>query len=217
MLFSPAMARAIREGRKTQTRRIVKWPFKHLSPDWNDVVVDRGGTPIWGPGPYLKVKALELMIGGSIDETRQRVFPRWGVGDQLWVKETFKDFPDGDVFFAADFLRPDGSVAVPVHADDYEKDWRWKPSMFMPHRYSRTRLEVAALWAERLMDISETDALAEGVTWPVGQPYAPPVDTAGMSSLRAAAERYFELWDKINGAGAAAKNPWVWALKLKEL
>lgn len=79
-----------------------------------------------------------------------------------------------------------------------EDGWPWKPSIFMPRWASRLSLPVTSVRVERLQDISEADARAEGVT------------DDGLGGT--ARKMYSRLWETINGAGSWALNPWVWVL-----
>ena len=136
ILFSGPMVRAILAGAKTQTRRILK-PQPHLLGGY-----DGGGCWI-GKGHHL----------------------RWAVGDRLWVRETWSpehkwastkpsEIPNGDdIWYWADGNPEDGDWAKP------------KPSIYMPRWASRITLDVTGVRVERLQDISEADAIAEGIVY----------------------------------------------------
>lgn len=180
ILFSAPMARAILEGRKTQTRRVVKPQKRWLIP----------GT-------------------GEMCVTKHDMIPTcpYGViGDRLWVRETWAEFPsDGDTIYRADF---DDSVR---HTDGTPlRDWlRWRPSIFLPRRASRITLEIVGVRVERIQDTSEEDARAEGMVREVLH--------AETGEHRTARDNFSIIWDSINGAGAWASNPWVWALTFKRV
>ena len=205
ILFSGEMVKAILEGRKTQTRRIGKCQM--------DLATELG------------VNYIGHQTKGRVAVATYRAFPKGGParhglcecpygipGDRLWVRETFSAHgafgTEGRITYRADC--GDGKEPHGLH---------WKPAIFMPLKLSRITLEIVALRAERLQDISEKDALAEGISWPDvdGKPYRPPIDTTGMSSLRLAANRYKELWESINGKGSWALNPWCWCIEFKRL
>ena len=112
-------------------------------------------------------------------------------GDRLWVRETFCTEKGGTVHYRADGWQYEDA---PNNG--------WKPSIFMPRKLSRITLEVVSVIAERLQEISETDAIAEGCH--VG---------IGAGNWRNARHRYRELWNVINGAGSWEENPWVWVIK----
>lgn len=125
-------------------------------------------------------------------------------GTMLWVRETFMDlrgtgleYPAGDGHAYAADTEP-GSFA-----DDCRKDFglKWKPSIHMPRRASRILLEVTGVRVERLQDISEEDAQAEG-------------NGIEFGSYRAG---FCDLWESINGLGSWGANPWVWVIEFRKV
>ena len=140
ILFSGPMVRAILEGRKSQTRRVVKpQPASHQGRiEWS----------YHNPGWWI--------VQGDVSNTWSRVRCHYGVpGDRLWVRETFNpDWTDRVIYKA------DGGSAVEA---GWPREPRWKPSIFMPRRACRLVLEVTGVRVERLQEISSTDAEAEGV------------------------------------------------------
>jgi hypothetical protein len=126
-------------------------------------------------------------------------------GDRLWVRESFRDA-------RAAML---GRV---LYRADGENICGWKPSIHMPRHLSRITLEVTAVRVERLQDISEADAQAEGVT-PKWEPGCSGrlMDALGGFSFRPAASAYAELWEQINGPGSWDANPWVWVIEFKRV
>lgn len=186
--FTGPMVRAILEGQKTQTRRKIK-----PQPDY----VNALGVPFY-PDSFDKLK--RRIHGGPVD---YRINPYGQAGDRLWVRETW-DFLalDDGVFDIQDFIRKGGKVAY--KADGGNPVDNWIPSIHMPRRASRITLEIVSVRVERLQDISEADAKAEGV-----DPYAP--DDGRY------AEGYHELWESINGQGSWELNPWVWVIEFKKL
>ena len=118
-------------------------------------------------------------------------------GDRLWVRETFGHFERNENFAPGCevFYRADGeSLAVE----------RWRPSIHMPRWASRITLEVTGVRVERLQDISEADATAEGVS-------------AIPDEMRRATPRcdFQALWQSINGPDSWAANPWVWIVEFR--
>lgn len=202
ILFSAPMVKAILAGSKTETRRVVTsanslvngsppcmrknkdiieaWCNLDFSKAW----VDKGPSPAGNPGPYLKVP------GG--DESVHRVYSRVQAGDRLWVKETFvpRYFDDGKPAYRADWT---------AWATEVVKQPKWKPSIFMPRWASRITLEVTDVRVERLQDISDEDAGAEGVSCWV----------------------CFEvLWQSINGKRPGCSwddNPLVWVIAFRRV
>jgi len=207
ILFSGPMVRAILDGRKTQTRRVVE--SRRISPH----------GAFWDHGAYepycvavnhwaFRLRQRTCLPSEDTGQYCQFDCPYGGIGDRLWVRETFAAFADGDLFFAADFVKG-GRVCVPVHADDDPKSWRWTSSRFMPRKYSRLTLEVTGVRVERVQDISEQDAHAEGI---------PRVCAGGACECWSAVQDFAQLWDSINGNRYPwAGNPWVWVLNFKVL
>lgn len=185
ILFSSPMVVAILEGRKSQTRRLVKPGGPRWGPD--DRPDTRLGTPYGAPGDRLWVKE-------AIRLDRTEAERDWN-GERAWASYV-----------------ADGS---PTKLDS----WGWKlstlPSMFLPRGLSRITLEVTGVRAERLQDISEEDAKAEGVEAhdDDGVTYYGPLNR-GHASARVAFER---LWESINGEGSWDANPWCWVIGFRRV
>lgn len=189
--FSAPMVRALLAGNKTQTRRVIK-------PD----------------GRYR----LDLVCPSDGGPAR---CPQGAPGDRLWVREAWR----ADV--AHDALPPrEIPPGSPVFMEASALNWqggphdgtpgKLRPGMFMPRWASRISLQITEVRVERLQDISETDARAEGcealrwphkadkdrdlIDWPLGEVANPHRNG------------YALLWEQINGAGSWDANPWVWAV-----
>lgn len=156
------MVRALLDGTKTQTRRVVKCHVEDY---------------------------------GIIRHTAT-VCPYGYPGDRLWVRETFRQYPDG-IFYRAD--ANDIELANDVHRP-------WKPSIFMPRAASRITLEITAVRLARLQDISEVDVTAEGIQ---------EIIDAGVDHDGWPRDAYRSLWDSINGPDSWDANPWVWVVEFK--
>jgi len=209
ILFKGEMVRAIMEGRKTQTRRMVKpQPFRV-----------EAGTPFLPPVP------------NKYGESYSQIKMPWRIGDILYVRETwgvgtrpdpFQGWVDG-IEYRADQEYLDGNEMLrinPVEGFDYEKyqGRGWMPSLFMPKMLSRIWLKVTNVRVERLLDISEADAIAEGIISHKGVPGEYPHDTMykdylGTSFVHSPIHSYFSLWDSINGAGSHKESQWVWVVE----
>jgi len=138
-------------------------------------------------------------------------------GDLLWVRERF--FPDetgGPPYYAADYLGTESGTPC-----EPGEPWRWKPSIHMPRWASRLTLEVTGVRVERLQDISEADALAEGVEllgdgwWLMDSPYHDVVEHGTPDPSHKYRYHFAALWDSINGKRPGcswADNPWVWVV-----
>lgn len=202
ILFSAPMVRAILEGRKTQTRRVVKMP--------------RGWPEYSHCDPFAMPPAVWWWNGEHDRVGVRQECPYGQPGDRLWVRETFVDgyeFDDNGFFKLDD----DGECIERIwyRATDPdlqwyngESDWPtnppWKPSIHMPRWASRILLEVVRVRVERLQAINEVDAIAEGADPVIGdhQPYR-----AG----------FMRLWESINGPGSWELNPWVWVIEFREV
>lgn len=154
ILFSADMVRALLDGRKTQTRRIVN--VSRIKPSrWTSETIGR----IAVDGAGFRAKTTTYNIWSNLF-----VCPYGVAGDRLWVRETFA---------LHDRSEP---PIVYYRADDtakYESDGRWKPSIFMPRKFSRITLEIIGVRVERVQDISEGDAVAEGMPRPEQDRWAP--------------------------------------------
>jgi hypothetical protein len=214
ILFQGAMVRALLAGTKTQTRRIVKLPHMNPLGVWEAGVMG---------GPSMRTRRGETVpehpvLGHS--RTGDIVGPRWWAGDRLWVREawtTHKCF---------DHIPPRDLETRSIHyiADGKIETGKYRQAFHMPRWASRTLLEVTEVRVQRLQDISEEDAEAEGVLQWGADLMADPKVTQyeidqmavryGTGSLRCG---YAALWDSINGLGSWAANPWVWAVSFRRL
>ncbi len=193
ILFSCEMVRAILEGRKTQTRRV-------LSIQPLDVL------PMNVPDQWTGLM--------QRDPNHGNVFGcRYGkVCDRLWVRETFAI---NDVRYESPIPkeRPEDLEEIIYRADGemheqfevVDGDLNWRPSIHMPRWASRLTLEIVNVRCERLQEISEADAKAEGIEFHGVLPSAP--------------DRFAALWDSINANRGYGweKNPWVWVIEFKKL
>lgn len=199
ILFSAPMVRAILDGRKTQTRRVVK-PRGRVS--LFDVEAD--GSPMWTDS--------YIMDPGNA-EWRMRDNPYGVPGDRLWVRETW-GINHSDYFAPIPKQRPpleDEYFVFLATEDDPEivHEMPWRPSIHMPRWASRITLQITDVRVERLNEISEADALAEGA--PCGG-----LDDDGRFYEVATGGTYRcgfgALWEHINGPGSWDANPWVWVV-----
>jgi hypothetical protein len=203
ILFSAPMVRALLAGNKTQTRRVVKpQPPEDISGPmhcemYSPTVYDRHGDA--QPGPE---------IFGAYDDSGE-----WGAccpfgqpGDMLWVRESG--------YISRNHREPRASKIVVYSAGESaevlarvkaDQEMKPMPSIHMPRWASRITLEVTGVRVERLQEISDADALAEGV------------DRTNTSISGYAKERYRTLWEQINGPGSWEANPWVWVVEFRKL
>jgi hypothetical protein len=210
IIFSAPMVRAILAGTKTQTRRVVK-----LKP-WQQIEERDDGAP-W-PWMYDDDRAGDHWLPCPYGQPGDRLWVReaWAPGDWL-VFGSAKDDPE-TVLYRADqaALHWDGE-AMRTPMDTYAFPWdavRWKPSIHMPRWASRITLELTSVRVERLQDITEADAIAEGVT-PKWEPGCSGrlMEAIGGFSFRPAASAYADLWESLHGPGSWDANPWVWVVE----
>ena len=230
ILFSAPMVRAILEGRKTVTRRVMKCqPDADASitvESYNVAVTNRRGYQEAGP---------EIFGAWWRDGEAGCKCPFGQPGDRLWVRETWycdhfevqqgpylqpadmhdldQSREDGELVYAADGLAP------------YEQDQpTWKPSIHMPRWASRILLEITDVRVERLQDITEEQALAEGIVgvpfrpddgWPICTGYMVGPDDGKTGLQTTAAKAFAGLWDSVGGNWNA--NPWVWVVEFKRV
>jgi hypothetical protein len=212
ILFSGPMVRALLDSSKTQTRRIVKsQPPADVSPilvsRYHPTVIDRRGDE--QPG--------EEIFGAHSDDGE------WGCkcpfgqpGDRLWVRETFlyvgpgsgSDLPS----YREERANPENHMAANCwfRASRPDETLVWTPSIHMPRWASRITLEITGVRVERLQDISEADAEAEGVDFLRRVPDA--------DETLSARDLFWCLWDSLAApASDWAANPWVWVVDFKRV
>ena len=188
ILFSTPMVQALLEGRKTQTRRVLKMKgCKSFMP-----------PPDWGKD--------------AVQHWTKGYYPYGKIGDVLWVRETFNTVLDRET---KEFLR------YGFKATDTFVKAVWKPSIHMPFEAARIFLEITDVRVERLQDISNDDAIAEGIAeqdhellpkgWKdymddhIGVPFTSPKGS------------FKSLWKSINGLDSWDANPWVWVIEFKRI
>jgi hypothetical protein len=219
ILFSGPMVRAILEGRKTQTRRIVK-------PQPPSFIDNLHGNELRKRAPYEIQDADGNNCGwGFQDEENNYKFPYGTIGERLWVRETWQhtgpelsDEP-GYVYRADD---PDWKSL---------QGWVWKPSIFMPREACRIVLEIENIRVERLQEITNADCLAEGIQ-PLGPERVTERTSSGFEELpvpihiqagkfdnRYSTVRglFAGIWQQIHGVESWIANPWVWVIQFRKI
>jgi hypothetical protein len=222
IIFSAPMIRALLEGRKTQTRRVLK--NVPQAPDAANVV----HAPTH-PEPYIdsycSQRKTEANPRGMSENwcwwTRDdrcgvQFKVRYVPGDRIYVRENWQSCDQcGAPDYAADVNRPRNCRSCDATLGP------WTPSIHMPRWASRLTLIVESVKVERLTDISDADAMEEGVTWANGGRdfFVPGVEHPNKDfpvlSRPTAREMYAALWDTINGSGAWLKNPWIVAVQFR--
>jgi hypothetical protein len=189
------MVKAILNGSKTQTRRVIKRPrYRHE--------IDHEG--VWLEDEY-----------GDWDKAP---CPYGQPGDRLWVRETWADnvctYPNPKALYRADAIQDDSGEREDCWwiGDTPFRIPRWTPSIHMPRWASRITLEITGVRVERLQEISDQDARAEGVEVLQG-----PFDVRERR-MGIYGHAFAHLWDSLAKPGADwAANPWVWVIEFKKL
>lgn len=210
VIFSGEMVRAILDGRKTQTRRVMK-----VQPKQHDHKNYDAPWACESPDYYNTHEAdwACRYCGEGIGMDGQSVYrcPFGQVGDRLWVRETFAAFD-------ADWKHPgkphdlrDGPWPNVVYPASVAKipDGTCRPSIHMPRWASRITLEITAVRVERLNDISHDDAKAEGCCYGRG---------GGVPDFAVTpADHFPTLWASIYGEESWCANPWVWVIEFRRV
>lgn len=206
ILFSGPMVRALLDGRKTQTRRVVKGELDvHENGSWTYWTGRKRGH-IGSGGTRWTPEALANWSPYGAPGDRLWVRERWGLNHYKYERLIPKQRPDD--------LDDDHLCYYATEGDpEICHELRWKPSIHMPRWASRTLLEIPEVRVERLNDISEDDAIAEGLQWVAPGMWS--VDWNLPIIGEDPRKVYGELWERIHGPGSWAANPWVWAIGLK--
>ncbi|WMJ64468.1 hypothetical protein RBI80_14890 [Klebsiella variicola] len=214
MIFNAEMVRAILDGRKTQTRRPIKWKQTRFTEigeredgskwPWSEDA--EHACDFWHPCPF------------------------GAVGDRIWVRETFQgplfdyDLMDSYCKDPTPFEKPefcvykaDGVPAPEFYDADDELHCCWRPSIHMPRWASRILLEITDVRVERLNAISEEDARAEGIIdggcLNCGEP-----EPCGCANPEPdATDAFAYLWQSIYGQESWNANPWVWVISFERI
>lgn len=206
------------ENPKTQTRRIVK-------------------VPLWEPLMEMAMApGCAIYRGAKGEQVRS---PYGYSGTMLWVRETWGRTVDQKA--RATFVyRADGAAREELYTDEGEGDpcdlgrkvanyaevASWRPAIHMPRHACRLWLEVVSVRVERVQDITEADAIAEGIEphgvtsfdsamRPQGhgwKDYSGKEFVGGAGYYTSPIDSYRSLWDSINGKGSFKANPWVWRI-----
>ncbi len=195
IIFTSDNPKLILEGRKTQTRRLIVFHHScagHSPNEWRFDGFNPNGDAIFDS----KIEPGERIIIGS-----------YGVaGDRLWVRESFWNYNEPNHWRGSITYR----CETPGLTELNGRKVKWRPSIHMPRWASRVTLEIVRVRVERLQDISEEDARAEGINgiYPAGSDELTYINGPG---------GYHWLWDSLHGKGAWDKNPWVWVIEFKKV
>ncbi|HEM7398295.1 TPA: morphogenetic protein [Citrobacter farmeri] len=191
MIFNGEMVRAILDGRKTQTRRIMK-PQPVLNGNFYEVY-----GAAWSKG----IRSVPAIPGHSLSAR----CPFGAVSDRIWVRETFEPIPDHE--------EPVGCSQILYAADIPFPNRKWTPSIHMPRCASRITLEITGVRVERLNSISQEDAQAEGMELTGWRPTYSDPDSGG--EVWTPYDNFAQLWESIYGEESWQANPWVWVIEFK--
>lgn len=200
ILFRPEMINAYFAGLKTQTRRLVKGVPK----GWKFDGFNTEDAALFYP-PDISEKSMK-----ELDKRDPRFKCPYGkAGDLIWSRETI-GYPldGGPVIYRAD----GGWAEAPDFAKKLLKKGKWTPAIHQPRAHSRASMILSSVSVERLQDISEADALAEGFA-PIGIETGQITSASGPVEIGSSIASFAEYIDEINGKGTWDSNPWVWVLK----
>ncbi|HBR6817724.1 TPA: hypothetical protein ACF7WS_003549 [Klebsiella pneumoniae] len=225
MIFNGEMVRAILDGRKTQTRRPIKWKQTRFTEigeredgskwPWSEDA--EHSCDFWHPCPF-----------GAVGD-RIWVRETWGVASHAfsddglmidWVPDrpatAIHEMPFGNGYYSGYAIyAADGDFTW--GDDDGYEDGRscWKPSIHMPRAASRILLEITNVRVERLNAISQEDAQAEGMELAGWRPTYSDPDSGG--EVMTPYDNFAELWSSIYGEESWNANPWVWVIEFKRV
>ena len=189
ILFTTENVKAILGGRKTQTRRILK-PQPHCEDSlecgiYTPALIDKDGMMYPADYQIFGAYTLDGEIGWK--------FPYGTIGDKLWVRETWKPY------------NCMGGISYKADGDTHGK---WKPSIHMFKEYARIWLRITNIKIERVQDITESDAIAEGSQLPIEN-----LPKSCQQAVWSERQQFSRLWDSINlKSGSWESNPWVWVI-----
>lgn len=241
ILFNTDMVQAILEGRKTQTRRTNNLDRINKRPDEWDCKGD-----FLDVGEWQFDDNVYMGHHPGIPDRQEWIAAPVQKGDVLWVRETWRligwealdmiiEFKDGTKQWC-DTHDPKGNgtwlddqiynlsekgFIIPNEEDerwDVVKELPWKPSIFMPKEAARIFLRVTDVRVERLQDITEEDAIAEGVEKITLRDNTPCYKSYGHTQgYGNAVDSFYSLWESIHGESAWKENPWVWAYSFERI
>ncbi len=212
MIFNGEMVRAILDGRKTQTRRLLN---KATGPSLSvDIAEDPPGVAelswLYGDGPGYEVHERIKLVS----------CPYGKPGDRIWVRETWAEA--GARAPELQLYRANYPEHVPSHYENLPpaEEIRWTPSIHMPRWASRILLEITDVRVERLNGISEAEAEAEGIDMEAladSQDCYDCIADHNMTGRPTAKGAFKYLWESIYGVDSWQANPWVWVIEFKRI
>ena len=236
IIFNADMVRTVLDGRKTQTRRIIQSPAKNMQARGHECISYRAPGDQWYQDYVFSMRDRSGVWQDYKHEQFLAKCPFGAVGDRLWVREAFRVHSRAT------------DVATLVYKASEQQSWtqqtyrvpiekcnkpavvdKWTPSIHMPRWASRITLEITGVRVERLQNISDADACAEGIRQGVRRTD----DSAGnehvycnylAANLNDAcewferpADSFISLWQSIYGAESWQHSPWVWVIEFKRV
>lgn len=222
ILFNTEMVQAILQGRKTQTRRVIKADIPEKA-----TFIGCTESKEKGVGFYFSDGTTGIMQGFYPSLLDDLYCPYGQVGDVLWVRENFYSIESENhwsvyqmvmckskIFYAADIQNPE--TIRPLHRG------KNRPSIHMPKKFARIFLQITDVRIERLNDISDKDSISEGIKTDNCEGkdcyyFYPSNDLRDDSYLDSPKTSFYSLWNSINGEKAWALNPWVWVVEFERI
>lgn len=190
ILFKPVLVRKIIDNQKSQTRRLSGLIHLNSNPNKIECFLQMIGDE----GYFQHTDGSEILVK----------CPYGKIGDILWVRETFVYRPKHDRYYhKADYME----FAPYAHRG-------WKPSIHMPKKACRLFLKITNIWAERLRDISEEDAIAEGIE-KIGDQWKNYIPSLG-DDFQFAIPSFLSLWESVHGPDSWEANPWLWVIEFEK-
>lgn len=214
ILFSTPMVQAILDGRKTQTRRIIdKDGWVNAITELEPVAIAAAGyNPKYQTSDIIWVRETWRMTGWN--ETEMLIEYKDGISSWAEIKDLMWLSKQVEKLAAKGYLRSNHET----ERFDVVKEIPWKPSIFMPKEACRMFLKVTDVRVERLQDISEDDAIAEGIEEVRPAPFLIRYKNYLENGyLDSPIESFKTLWQSINGKESWKRNPWVWVYEFEKI
>ncbi len=238
ILFNTEMVKAVLDGKKYQTRRVVKpQPDTSL---WKPeaLLKEKEWRQRYCQGPHHHIEENMWCLYNKDDSNTAMPYvgvkcPYGQVGDRLWVRETFKPFQphhEEGIIRGYQYKADKSFNYIPPLAEDEGclinkiGSGKWKPSIHMPRAACRITLEIVNIKIERVQDITHDDALAEGIEHSLWEYSCEPYRNyneprmAPGRNCSSARTSFYTLWNSINEKRGFSwnTNPWVWVVELKQ-
>lgn len=152
IIFSKEMITAILEGRKTQTRRVIKEPRLNNFTDWDET---RQGYSFYTPPKKYSIRGYYKGEYGEVF-----LSPKYFEDETIYVKEKYFPYDEN-----LNLVHSNKEVIYEADFESNKLDVKWKNPIFMPEKYSRIKLKITSIKVQKLKDISEDDCIKEGILY----------------------------------------------------